>query len=140
MSSGPYVTLVVKLEQGKRANYSRCIHMFGDTILGLVRNFDVVQDCTSLWPVEVKMDKYGIEVGHLLIFLCQQLINGLMVGYAYIMGNAMETLVAVSLLCTSTSPKLMLWLSFSPEENAEKGIMIMEMYLYDRSRSAHQIF
>ena len=83
MSVGPYGTVFIRLELRQRVNCSQCIHMFGDTLLGMIRNFDVSLDCTSLWQTEVKMDKYGTEAGHISIFLCKELNEGLKASNSY---------------------------------------------------------
>jgi hypothetical protein len=129
---GSYATMVDKFEQGQRANFTQCIHMFGDIVLELFRKFCVVLDSTSFWSMEVKMHNSSIESGHSSLFLCQQLTEEIKAGYTYIMEDPLETPVLVSMPLTNVSPRLNVWSNFSLKENAENDtIMLMERNLHD---------
>jgi hypothetical protein len=70
--------------------------------------------------MEVKMHNYSIEEGHSYLFLCKQLNEAINAGYTYVMEDALETLVLVSMPLTHVSPRLIIWSCFFPEGKCRK--------------------
>jgi hypothetical protein len=47
---------LIKLTHLLQENGNQCSHIFGNAMLGLITNFDVLLDCTSVCPTEVERD------------------------------------------------------------------------------------